>query len=362
MKKIRRKFSFLLVVLIVLCIMLSGCSKPEENNEPIEEKKEEIVKTPVYSPLTGLDLENEENLNKRALAVIVENQKSARPQSGLDKADVVYEVSAEGGITRFLAIYFDNRDVEVIGPVRSARRYFLNIEKEYDGIFVCVGGSPEAFSDIDKYKLEAINGISNDDIIWRDKSRKAPHNAYTNIETIEECAKKYDLTGKYSGRTFLHNEEFVIPSSELQTNNITLKYSVGQKYVVDYKYDEQNKVYKRFMLNEEHVDRETNEQLTTVNIIVQFASQKVLDSEGRLDIDIVGKGSGYYFTGGKYQKITWEKSERFGKTTYYDINGKELVLNPGNTWIQVLPTSNSSLTVDGIDEEGNNNSIDLEIK
>ncbi len=336
-----KKISVALVGIFTLTLVLGGCTPAkqdeqtaEEEEPPIVVEEEEEKDTRVINPLTGT-LTEEENVARRPLAVVVENTKSARPQSGMSKADVVYEISAEGGITRFVCIFLEN-EADKIGPVRSARRYLLNLAMEYHPVIAHIGGSPEAWSDISKYKLPTINGISDSETYWRSKDRKAPHNAYTSTELIRKAAEKRKFDKEFDSRTFPHNESFTKLSSSFTAKEVSIKFP-GGSCKTGYTYDEANERYLRFVNGEKHIDKETEEQLTAVNIVVMYASQTVMDKDGRLKIDLVGEGNGYYITGGQIVEITWKKDGRFDATTFYDKQGRELKFNPGNTFIEVVP-------------------------
>jgi hypothetical protein len=327
----------LTLLLAFFILWLSGCSKTqttESKNEKTEEQIRQSVTAPpaAKNPLTGLSMAKERE-GRRPFAVMVENEKSARPQSGLDKADVVYEILTEGGITRFLAVYL-GEDAEEIGPVRSARPYFIDFAMEYDALYVHYGGSPQAYSDLKKYSnIDNIDGIYDNVTFWRDRTRKPPHNAYTSTQNIMETAEKrgYLRTVKLDGWDFIGEEN----SAPGPLREFELDYY--RNYRVKYAYDEEKRAYIRYINDEPHVDRKTGDPIAVKNIIVQFMDTRVIDAEGRLEIKTAGSGTGYYISDGNYARIRWEKASRFAKTRYTTEDGRELKLNPGNTWIQILP-------------------------
>ncbi|MDN5330982.1 MAG: hypothetical protein PWP45_207 [Tepidanaerobacteraceae bacterium] len=332
-----KKFFTLMLALLIL--WLPGCNKTgrniEEKNENLKEQIPESVAAPpmVKNPLTGLLMEKERE-GRRPFAIMVENEKSARPQSGLNKADVVYEILTEGGITRFLAIYL-GEDAEEIGPVRSARPYFIDFAMEYDSVYVHYGGSPQAYSDLKKYgNIDNIDGIYDNVTFWRDKTRRAPHNAYTSTQNIMKTAEKrgYLRTVKLDERDFADEENATFGA----LREFELDYS--RNYRVKYAYDEEKKSYIRYINDKPHVDRKTGEPIAVKNVIVQFMDTRVIDSEGRLAIKTTGSGTGYYISDGNCTYINWEKASRFAKTRYTTEDGRELNLNPGNTWIQIMPS------------------------
>ncbi len=355
-----RKFNLLLSLFVVLFFLFSltaGCSsqkviqEKEENQlqteadarENLPAQSSEEVKTggepktvdPTRCLLCGRTVSRHE-IFKRPIAVMIENHPKARPQSGLDEADIVYEMPVEGGISRFMAIYLHS-DKSRIGPVRSSRPYYLDKLLEYEGIYVYFGGSPQAWEDIARLKIEGINGIYDGLTFWRDESRKKPHNAYTSIKKIKRTSemKGYDRDVNFKHFKFCEGEE--VPEGE-KAETVILKFSPF-KYTVKYEYNKHKGGYLRYMDNKPHIDRETHKQLSAENIIIQKAKTMVIpgDDAGRLNIQLVGKGEGYYISKGNCIKITWEKKSRKGYTYFYDTKNKEITLNPGTTWIQIVP-------------------------
>lgn len=305
----------------------------ETNSESTPEPVEPVIKNPVQCPLDGQIVEKD-SVERRPLAVMVENHPKARPQSGLNKADIVYEALVEGGISRFMAIYLHN-DVDRIGPVRSSRHYYLDILLEYNAIYAYFGGSPKAWEDIPKLGIEGLNGIYDGVTYWRDDIRSMPHDVYTTTEKIRAGAKRKGFTKQKPMRKFNFADEPYKPGGT-QANEIEIVYPPFD-YTVNYIFDEKSTTYKRYMDEKPHTDAETGEQLQAKNIIIQYAKTSVIDSEGRLDIKLVGKGNGIYITNGYSEKITWEKKSRRDETVFYDEKGKEIKLNPGQTWIQIVP-------------------------
>lgn len=286
------------------------------------------------------------NSKTRPYAVMINNLNEARlVQSGLSKSYLVYELLAEGGITRFLALFRDT-EVEKIGSVRSARHYYLDYVLENDAIFVHWGWSPQAQTDIKKLKLQNIHGLTYEGTYFY---RENPlgiayeHTGFTNTELLDKA--RTDL--KYPKDT---DEGLLLDYSASSVdltkygevndaNEVTLSYS---NYIVDtYKYDEESKMYARFVGGNPHIDHNTEEQLMVKNIIVYSLDYISIagDEKGRQDLNNIGTGNGYYITEGKVTPITWKKEKRDSKTIYKFENGKELIVNDGNTFIQILPNT-----------------------
>lgn len=334
---------YLTIVILVLFLLIhAGCSDknsckdsygtPSDWDEVTKSQENEQIIPKVKNPLTGTDMDIQHE-KQRPLAVMIENEYNARPQSGLDKAGVVYEVLTEGGITRFLALFL-GETVDEIGPVRSARPYFLDYAMEYDSIYIHYGASPQGYIDLKKLNIDAINGIYDDVTFWRDRFRKEPHNAYTNTENILKTSEKKGFIRDIELTLWNFNSEET-PAGNQVLEEFELEYF--KNYVVSYTYDKDKKMYKRYINGEPHTDKKTGEQILVKNIILQFAVTKVVDDVGRLSIKTVDSGKGYYISNGYCSKIKWRKDDRKERTSYTFEDDTELVVNPGNTWIQILP-------------------------
>jgi hypothetical protein len=327
-------------------LSLSGCSKGAKTNEELPASSDNlnpiVVETPIQEtpvvkelflcPLTGLPIAEEE-VGLRPVAVMMDNMASARPQSGLMNADIVYEMPAEGGITRYLAIYH-HQNPDKIGPVRSARSYFIDKAMEFNAVFVHCGGSPEALKDITTLKVDSLNELNGEKNFWRSNDRKAPHNLYTNTKLTREVM---DFK-KWSNEKWSYGLDFsdsILDLDGKTTKSLVIDYK--HNYKAGYDYDEKQKLYFRTINGVRLKDKDTNTEISTVNIIVEKVNSKIVDSVGRLDLSNVGTGKGYLITNGKLIEIKWSKKSRQGKTEYTDLKGNPIQLNKGNTWIQVVP-------------------------
>lgn len=294
-------------------------NKEDEATEPVD-----VTPTEQYiSAYTGLEL-TKESYNNIPFMVIVENSRPARPQSGLSEADIVYETMAEGGIPRFIALFHSNSPKE-IGPVRSARPYFLTIAKEYDLPFGHCGGSPAALEAIQKEKLMSMNEFAYGGYYWRDNSRKAPHNLYTSADKIRRLIENKNYVKPATAS--LKFDKSYWEKSLSPARNITMKLSAYYNTSYEFKDD----LYYKYMDGEISVDRPTNANITAANIVVQITDIKTL-SDGRLEIRLIGQGKGYVISGGKYMEITWLKADEKSPTILKDAEGNVVSLSPGNTW------------------------------
>ena len=295
----------------------------EEETPVVEEKKVQIW-----------------NGNSRSVAVVIDNVGEAIPQAGINDAAIVYEITVEGNLTRLLAVYKDVKDTtKTLGPVRSARPVFLEYAMENDSIFTHFGYSPKAEKEISQFKINNVNGLVANTVFSRTTERKAPHNAMATMEKILEYAKQKGYRMTSDKRSVLNYviDEVTLENGEI-ANTVNIPYTNTNK--VSFKYNEEKKVYERYVNGKIQADWITNETRTTKNIIITFARNYTTDEEngyGRQQIVNIGNLDGYYITEGKAIKITCSKTTREGQTVYKDEEGNEIKVNDGNTYIQIVP-------------------------
>lgn len=318
--------------------------EPTEIEDKVVESTEIIIgEGEMLNPLTGLPMVDSSIESRRPIAVMLDNLYPARPQAGLKDADICYEILAEGRITRYLVVFYSTLP-DLVGPIRSARPYFIEKALELDAIYVHVGGSNQALKDIKRYEMADIDGLSSG-AFWRENHKRIPHNMYSSANAIlKEATNK-----RYRDQVFPEFNPFYSVHTELtgkEANEIKFVYkeptqsdSIG--YYTSYKYNNETRLYSRYTNGKPHVDEIDQTQLTCTNIVVQYAKTKVIDSEGRLQVDFVGTGSGRYYTDGHVIDITWEKQSPTSVTEFFDLNGSKLLLNPGKTWIQVYEEGHS---------------------
>lgn len=321
---------------------------PDETDDPGEQTQEEITVTPTPIPSRA-----EENFifpkeGVRPIAVMIDNETSkVLPQGGIGLAQIVYEALVEYGDTRYMAIFWNNLP-DLIGPVRSSRHYFLDYAMEYDAIYAHIGGSELAFSDLELFQIDNIDGVSGeaDGVYWDlTKDRSNYHDSYTSPERLNNFLSKAQYrTETEQAIPFTYNTEDKDLTDGQTAKDVFIKYSTVS--TCGFYYDPSQKNYKRTRGGEFQLDRNTDEIIRTKNIIVLYVESKdiPLDKYGRKDLVTVGKGKGYYITNGMAEEITWEKSSRTEQTVYRDAKGEKIVLNPGQTWIQIVPL-NVSVTI-----------------
>ena len=282
---------------------------------------------------------------------MIDNHNQAWPQAGLNKAYLVYEAIVEGGETRLMAL-FKGVTVDKIGPVRSSRHYFLDYAMENDSIYAHYGWSPQAESDIKQYKINNLNGITESEkTFWRVKDKAAPHNAVTSTTALLKAAKAKGYKTTSAKKSVLN---YVTDEVELtggqSAEKITIPYSYSND--VEYTYDVTTKRYQRYSKGVKETDWSTGENITTKNIIITFAKNSVLndgENKDRQTLSNIGTLNGYYITNGKAIKITCEKTSRSAQTVYKDLDGNEIKVNDGNTYVQICPI-NAKVTIEGAEE------------
>lgn len=346
MRRRHNKIKIIFVIMLLITISyfaynifenkISIFNKNQTGNKQQEEEVEEPE--PPAPKLQIIDMDSK----TRPIAIMVDNELGAWPQVGLKDAYLIYEIIVEGGISRMLVLYKD-ADTLKIGPVRSARHYFLDYALENDAIFAHFGLSPQAERDIKLFSVNNLSGTQADgNSFWRDTSIKGWQNVFAKISalTARATTKKYRMTSE-AAPLLNYSIDELDHSIDLDTkiaNNIRIDYS--RSHYVTYEYDLETKSYKRFMRGKAHVDRETGEQYTFKNIIVYKVKNYPLNDgsgKNRQGLNNVGQGEGYYITNGIAIPITWEKTTRKTKTIYKRLDGEELKVNDGNTFIQIQP-------------------------
>ncbi|MCF7860331.1 DUF3048 domain-containing protein [Patescibacteria group bacterium] len=262
------------------------------------------------------------------VAVMIDNDVLARPQAGLAKASLVYEVPVEGGMTRYLAIYPSNIKLEAVGPVRSARPYFVTLAADLQALYLHCGGSPESLTQIKKASLYDLNEFYNSQYFWRvnNNEREAPHNILTDSDNWQSYLEKQYLSVAEIEPWLFKTETTHADSSA----DISLYFSANFRAL--WRYNAENNNYQRFFNG--LVARDETEEIYAKNIIIQYIESKVMDEVGRLAISLQGGGEALLCIDGECRAATWRK--RSGeRTKYYFINGEEIKLNPGITWIEL---------------------------
>ncbi|PFA68470.1 lipoprotein YerB [Bacillus sp. AFS015802] len=329
------------LIIALSSFTLVACSSDKE----IKKESDKEAATPVVkeetgveteemnqSPLTGMAEKKESTA--RSVAVMVNNHPKARPQSGLSKADIVYEVLAEGDITRFLAI-FQSRMPKEIGPVRSARDYYIKLAKGYDSLYVAHGYSPEAKEMLTNGFIDDLNGIQYDGTLFKRASfRKAPHNSYITYEHIKEGADKNGFDMNRPPQALNFSDKGTIKGETAKS--VMISYNQNPLFNVVYDFNEKEGRYERFSNGEQTIDYDSEDPVLVENLLIAEASHKIVDDKGRRDIDLESGGNAYLIQEGKLRKLQWKNVD--GRILPYE-NNQPVSLRKGSTWINVIPSS-----------------------
>ena len=353
---------------VLMLFPLSGCGKkeaqvPADAPQPVEQPQPQPEAEPEpelepepdvpagMNPLTGLPMEPEKE-NLRPMAVMFNNLKAAQPQLGISQADIIYEVPAEGGITRMLGVFQSLDGVGTLGSIRSSRPYYLELALGHDALYVHAGGSPDAYRDIPAWgvdNMDGVNGGSDAKIFWRDAERRKTmsyeHTLVTSGEKIREYVDSHFRTEHAAGyadpQTFSENGT---PAGGADAQHITLKFSNYKTGLFDY--DTASGRYLVSQYGKPYTDGVLGTQVSAVNVLVleTAISEIAGDTYGRLTVKLTGSGKGTYFCGGKGIPIQWSKADRDHPFVYTLEDGTPLVMGQGNRYVCVISPKRSALS------------------
>lgn len=287
--------------------------------------------------------QNSREQNPNFIAVSIENSPEVRPQAGLSLADLVIETVTEGGITRLLAFY-QSREARMIGPVRSARPYFLDWAAGFNAPFVHSGGSKEALEKIKngETSFKNIDEFFNEKYFWRDPAKKAPHNLFTSTALLRELVTKkgWSKVATPPGWGFKSDEPANSQTSRIR--EIAIDFSFDP-FAVIYRYDEATNSYQRFLGGKLHVDALNDEQIMVKNVIILYTRSSLIDENLlTIDLDILGSGRAVVFRDGGILRTRWRKDTAEAPLKLIDADGSLAELNQGLTWIAVIDQNGSA--------------------
>lgn len=358
------KKSGILFACLLISIILSGCRRYEKADVPAMELVTEMtsemqtitINAPETEPVTDAGPEQKRievdgkipsyltgelidaaKAGRRPVAVMMSNDKEALPHYGMNRAGVVYEAPVEGGMNRFMSIIEDYDTLERIGSVRSCRTYYTYFAREFEAVYAHFGQSVFALPYLER--MEHLNGIEGKGAVafYRSKDKKAPHNAYTSgaglLKGIEAMGYLQEYPETYKGHyRFAKPERPVIPEGGAEAFYAAPGYLYNKPW---FEYHKDDGLYYRFQYGGPHLSDEG--QIAVKNIIFQYCPTGFYKPSEYLDIDVHTPGLGYYFTNGTGISVTWKKDGEYGVTRYYDKDGQEILLNPGKTWVCIIP-------------------------
>ncbi len=340
--QLTKKQKIIVAVVLVLLITLGGAGgyllykhfhKPLASsiNTPA------LKKTTEPSRLTGVEVSIK--LNKRPVTgVMIENSLAARPQSGLRSAGVVVEAIAEGGITRFLALYQESQP-SYIGPVRSVRPYYLDYLMPFQASIAHVGGAPKALKDIKAFRVRDLDQFANPGAYWRIAERASPHNVYTKMSNLDALNKAKGYTAS-NFKGFLRKQEAPAPKAGRTATKINLAIS-SFNYGVSYTYNPARNSYLRTMGGSAHNDEKSRKRIAP-KVVIAMVLSRGIDSDGQhTKYGTIGSGRAYVFQDGKVVAGVWKKTSRKSALLFLKKDGTSLALNPGQTWITFVDSSSA---------------------
>ncbi|MDJ0333204.1 DUF3048 domain-containing protein [Planococcus sp. S3-L1] len=327
-----KNWVFTLLVLGVLAVFTTGfwlIMKKDPTEEPVGDQ---VLTT---APFTGERAVPP--TNSRTVMAVINNHPDARPQTGLTNADMVFEMIAEYDITRFVALYQSDFP-ETLGPIRSAREYFVQLAAAYDGFFVAHGYSPDAKVLLESGVVDHVNGIQHDGTLFqRSSDRVAPHNSYISMENVSRAMKITQASTEYSGKSLYYfYDSFENAKLEEQALSVSVEYGTNELFFSDYAYDRETHLYSRSSGGKLTTDKETSEIVEVSNILVFEAPHQTIDSKGRQSIDLTNGGAALLFQAGGVREIEWSSLDGMLVPT---ANGEPVKLVPGKTWIHIVPTA-----------------------
>ena len=351
------------LIVILTCIIIAltvvSCKKNEEPVPDIEPENEAVVPEPQPEPepepvpsdlyaqnkLTGVYDLDKELAGSRPVAIMVNNNTHGLPQRGIADCDMLIEIEVEGGITRLMAFFADYKRIDQVGTVRSLRNQFLDIARPLDAIIIHVGGSRYADAAVQRYGYKTLDAMGCS-IVVQDKSRLgkygSEHTWFTNPELIENCIKTRKMRIEDESADPVFN--FVEYGSEAVLDDgiaNSAEWAFSNSYDSKIQYDKDSKMYKFWQHGDQRYDELSGDPICYSNIFLIIASRPGYYGEGIPQYDYSAGGTGYYLCEGKYEKFTWTKSSPESRMTLKNLDGSDLKVNPGRSYIAIINTSHA---------------------
>ncbi len=355
----------LIPLMLALVLVLAACGETpaEPTSEPKPAPTPAVVPVPTptpepeptpydgpVNPLTGLPMDGEQ-VKKRPVAIMLNNLREAQPQLGQSQADILYEVLAEGGITRMLGVYQSVEGVGKIGSIRSARPYYLELALGHDAIYIHAGGSEDAYAKIRQWGVASLDGVrgpymsnnENGNLMWRDPVRRRSysleHTVVTTGDAIRERFAGYSSLRQEHEEGYAYTMDFAqdgTPAGGAPAEKITIPFSNYKTGV--FHYDADTGLYLAEQYGGPYLDGDTEQQVAVTNVVVILtACRNTGDKYGHITVDLSSGGAGYFACGGQVIGITWSKQAPDGQLVYQDLNGNPLTFGAGRTYVNIVP-------------------------
>jgi hypothetical protein len=338
----RRHRKLAIIIGIIVVLIIAGGTATAlyfVNKKPAPATPAKVVKPVVkppapkfYSPLTGEIVPDQAATTQAVTAIMIENSPDARPQSGLKNAGVIFEAIAEGGITRFAAIYQQEKPT-LVGPVRSVRMYYVDWIAAFNASVAHVGGSLAALNEVRNGNYRDIDQFFNGNYYYRSTDRYAPHNVYTTFEKLDALNTSKGYTSSaFTGFTRKDSVASKTPTATSMSVNIS-----SALFDSSYAYNASTNTYDRSEGGVPHMDRENGQISPRVVIVMTIPERTVLEDGYREQIDAIGSGKAVIFQDGTTTEVTWSKASKLDQITFTDAAGKDVPLARGQTWLTSVP-------------------------
>jgi len=361
----KRQFFGALLALLVILSLLCACQRTEPEPDPTPTQVEPsppatATPTPTPSPepdpepdpdpepffFNGLNGEpTEEDSNTlRPIAVMFNNISVAMPQCGSGGADILYEILAEGGVTRMMGIFSDISDAGALGSIRSSRPYYLDIARGYGAIYVHGGGSDDAYAYIANNKInniDGVRGVKEANAFYRDSSRGSAgyeHTLFIKAGKVLDIIPVMGYETEHEDGSFDYGLRFcedAAPCDGSAADNIVITFNTGKKTTCIFHDDSEDYTLRQY--GTDFIDGNTKKVQRFENILILYAEHVTLDNVGRLSVKLVGDGKGYFINGGFYEEINWKRDAEGTPFEYLRDDGSTLELGIGRTYIAIIP-------------------------
>lgn len=355
--KIKIKALSIILALVLTSAVFSACS-PTGGDEPLPQSSAlsssdqssstpQAVEAPkpIVNPLTGEAGYDEAMLKQRPVAVMINNIGPALPQSGIGDAGVIYEMSAEGSVTRLMAVYSDYKSLPTIGSIRSARHDFVELVKPLNAVYLHFGGSDSGKQAIANNQVDSIDGTVHTNTAFymdkeRAKTKSSDHCWFSNAKLLQAGIDKKSIDMAQSEAVSLFN--FALPDVEamadatMTATDISAQITSGSK--AGFKYDEATKLYSKTQNDKPHIDQNKGEAVAFTNVFLMYTRVGLMADNYHKEIDLA-KGTGYYISRGKAIEVTYKKSAIDDTIRVYGMDGTELSVNAGKSYFGICDTS-----------------------